>query len=111
MKFNSDNAPKGGRTPGSRNRLVNSFVEALFQDFSEHGPAAIKVCRIERPTDYLRIVAGLVPKELFVQESAYADMPDQEISETLATIRRLNKSTLVAVAEQDEESPPKGSLN
>jgi hypothetical protein len=103
-KFTPDTAPKGGRPAGSRNKLVNAFVDALFQDFEQHGPAAIRIMRVERPADYVRVVAGLVPKELLVQESALAGMSDEEIAETLATIRRLRQSALAAAAGQTE--PP-----
>jgi hypothetical protein len=108
-KFEPGHGTKGGRPQGSRNKLVNAFIDALFQDFSQYGPAVIKIARIERPTDYLRIVAGLVPKELLVQESAFAGMSDEEIAETLLTIRKLKQSVITAT--EQTEQPPKSNLN
>ena len=37
----------GGRPKGSRNKLGEQFLEALTQDFTEHGQQAIVACREE----------------------------------------------------------------
>jgi hypothetical protein len=56
----------GGRPRGARNRLAGELLEALADDFSQHGVAAVqKVCETD-PTTYLRIVTGLMPKEVIV---------------------------------------------
>jgi hypothetical protein len=38
------------------------FTQALLDDFREHGVEAIRIVRIERPVEYLKIIASLVPK-------------------------------------------------
>ena len=58
----------GGRPKGSRNKLGEQFLEALAQDFAEHGQQAIVDCREEKPTEYVKVVAGLLPKELLVRK-------------------------------------------
>jgi hypothetical protein len=58
-----------GRPKGSKNKLSESFLQALAEDFEEHGKEAIEtVCR-ESPGEYLRIIAGLMPKELLMEVS------------------------------------------
>jgi hypothetical protein len=40
------------------------MLEAIADDFAEHGAEAVKICRVERPNEYLKIVASLLPREL-----------------------------------------------
>jgi hypothetical protein len=46
---------------GSRNKISKAFLDALAADFEEHGEGVIRICRLERPLEYLRIVAALMP--------------------------------------------------
>lgn len=55
-----------GRPKGSRNRLAESFLDALYQDFQAHGVEAVEAARAESPLGYLKIVAGLLPQKLEV---------------------------------------------
>jgi hypothetical protein len=61
--FEKGQPKTGGRVKGSRNRLSWSFLNALADDFEQHGIETIRVCRVERPNEYLKIVAGLMPRE------------------------------------------------
>src|SRR5690349_10514349 len=63
MKFTKGNNI-GGRPKGSRNKLCNRFIEDLATDWVQHGAKAIQVMRVEDPASYVRVVAGLMPKEL-----------------------------------------------
>ncbi len=58
--------PKG-RPKGSRDKLTTSFIDALAKDFAKHGKAAIESVRKDDPPAYLRLVAGLVPKEIVAE--------------------------------------------
>ena len=53
-----------GRPKGSRNRLSEDFIAALYDDFQNHGSAAIAACRAEKPEVYLRVIASLLPKDV-----------------------------------------------
>jgi hypothetical protein len=55
-----------GRPKGSRNRLSEDFVCAFADDFAEYGVEVIEKVRRERPSDYLKIAASLLPKDLEV---------------------------------------------
>ncbi len=61
--------PKG-RPKGSRNRLGTEFLEALEADFSQFGPQAIVLVRERKPDIYIRVVAGLLPKEANINVEA-----------------------------------------
>lgn len=53
-----------GRPKGSRNKLGEAFIEALYTDFKEHGVAAIETVRDQKPDQYLKVVASILPKEI-----------------------------------------------
>lgn len=52
-----------GRPKGTRNKLSENFVAALYADFEEHGIRAIQDMRTEKPGDYVKVVASLIPAQ------------------------------------------------
>src|SRR5271154_5841440 len=54
----------GGRRKGARNKLTELFLDAIADDFTEHGAEAIAKVRTDDPATYLKIVGSLVPREL-----------------------------------------------
>ena len=62
-----------GRPKGSRNRLSEDFVAALYNDFQEHGSAAIAACRAEKPDVYVRVIAGILPKDVHLKVQSLDD--------------------------------------
>lgn len=54
----------GGRPKGSRDRLTTEFIQAMADDFTTHGRAAIRRCREDDVTSYLKLAAHLIPKEI-----------------------------------------------
>ena len=89
--------PKG-RGKGNRARLGEAFLEALHEDFKSHGVKAIQVVREERPQDYLKVVASILPKELNVNTTALGDMSDDELTATLVALRDLASTLDGAIA-------------
>jgi hypothetical protein len=88
-----------GRPKGSRDRLQRSFIDALTADFEEHGPGAIRICRMEQPAQYLNVIAKVIPQELLV-ESDLSSFTDAE----LAALRRvLAEEALAPVIEIEVE--------
>ena len=77
----------GGRPKGSRNKLGEQFLEALAQDFAEHGQEAIVACREAKPTEYLKVIAGLLPNELLVRKDPMDELSDEEIADALDILR------------------------
>lgn len=53
-----------GRPKGARNKLGEAFLEAMYADFTNHGVAAIVKVRDEKPDQYLKVVASILPKEI-----------------------------------------------
>jgi hypothetical protein len=76
----------GGRPRGIRNKVNRRFLQELLAEFEEGGRAAIRICRLEDPTKFVQICAGLLPKE-FAVESAAADLDDDQLDELILKIR------------------------
>ena len=79
----------GGRPAGARNRLGMAFIEAMEADFNQHGVQAIIEVRKERPHEYLKIIAGLLPKEFHITDDTLDEMSDDELLGIIAGVRSL----------------------
>ncbi len=53
-----------GRPPGAKDKISKKFLEAITADFEAHGETVIEKVRTEKPENYLKIVADLVPKDM-----------------------------------------------
>jgi len=73
--------PKG-RPKGSRDRINKAFVDDLTDDWREHGKEALEQARKERPAEYVRMVASLLPKEAMVQVNLHNEL-DQAVLELM----------------------------
>lgn len=78
----------GGRAKGSRNKLGEQFIADMQADWQENGPEAIAVVRAQRPQDYLKVVASILPKEHVVRRPT-DEMTDDELTERLAILEEL----------------------
>lgn len=56
-----------GRQKGSRNKLGEAFLQALHDDFLEHGSVAIVTVRVDKPDAYLKIIASTLPQKLEIE--------------------------------------------
>jgi hypothetical protein len=73
-----------GRPKGARSKLGEAFLQALADDFDSHGIATIAKVREERPQDYMKVVASLLPKEFKIETTS--DLTDDQLN---ARIRQL----------------------
>ena len=78
-----------GRPAGSRNKLQADFVKALAEDFAEHGEGVVRIVRVEKPAEYLKIVAGVLPKEFLFTDNPLGGMSDEELEAALETVRAM----------------------
>ena len=97
--------PKG-RPKGSRNALGEAFISALHEDFKAHGVKVIAQVREEKPDQYLKVVASILPKELNVNTNALGEMSDDELAATLAAIRDLATTVDAQIARAGNGAPP-----
>jgi len=78
-----------GRPKGSRNKLGEQFLADLQADWSEHGIAALVAMREEKPNEYVKVVAGILPKELLITKSPLEEMSDDDIADALDALGRI----------------------
>jgi len=76
-----------GRPKGSRNRLSEEFLSALQADFQENGTQAIVKVREDRPQDYLKVIASILPKQIEVKEGAFDGISDEQLAALVAAAR------------------------
>jgi len=83
-----------GRPKGSRNRLSEDFVAALYNDFQDHGSAAIAACRAQKPDVYVRVIAGLLPKDMTIKVQQLDDLTDDQLMRKLAVLTEMARPLL-----------------
>ena len=100
---------KGGRPKGSRNKLAQQVFDDIFRHWNEpaggelcKGQAALELLYRERPGDYLKLTASVLPKE-FVFENAVTELDDEELDRMIEALR---ERALSARQEQALELKP-----
>ena len=89
-RFSSEKQPASpgrGSRKGCRDKLSKDFLEALSTDFAEHGTQAIKDMRAKDPASYVRVFAGILPKEIEMT-SPLDDWSDDELERAFARLRQ-----------------------
>lgn len=103
FKSGQSGNPKG-RERGSRNKLGEEFIQKLYADFQEYGEAAIVKVRTERPDAYLKVIAGILPKELKITNES--DLTDEQL---IWRIRQLDAAIKPFLALEGEGGAAGGS--
>lgn len=73
-----------GRPKGARSKLSESFLKALSEDFDSNGIEVIEKVRNDRPHEYLKIVAAVLPKQMQLEDLTLRrraeDLSDDELA-------------------------------
>ena len=72
--------PKG-RPRGARSKLGEAFLDNLYDEWQKSGPNALALCAVREPTQFIKIVANVLPRELLVKAlnvNASVDFADVE---------------------------------
>ena len=84
---------KGGRPKGSRNKLAQRVFDDIFRHWNEpaggdlcKGQAALELLYREKPGEYLKLTASVLPKEV-VFENAVTELDDDELDRMIETLR------------------------
>lgn len=75
-----------GRPKGSRNKLGEAFLEAMHADFEQHGVDVIARVRAEKPDQYLKVIASILPKDLNVNINQMDDLTDDQLIERIRSL-------------------------
>lgn len=102
-----------GRPKGARNKLGEAFLNDFLEDWGEHGAQAIQKMRSERPHEYVKVAASILPKELNVKVSEFDELTDEQLDRrinALADALRLEIGACKADG-GETEAPSRKSLN
>ena len=94
---------QGGRAKGVKNKLSHAFLTDLLADYEQHGAETIKICRVERPIEYVKLIAALLPKEFEITDSRLNELSDEEIDVLIGEIRARIRSRFVENIGSGEE--------
>lgn len=78
-----------GRQKGSRNVFAEKFIKDFLADWEIHGADAVAASREEKPTEYVRIGATLLPKDFHLKmtnEAEFEKILDKFDTEELRSI-------------------------
>ena len=75
-----------GRPKGARNKLGEAFLEAMHADFEQFGVAAIVKVRDEKPDQYLKVIASILPKDLNVNINQMDDLTDDQLIQRIRSL-------------------------
>lgn len=81
----------GGKPVGARNRLQGDFLRTMAEDFAQHGKEAIVTMRTEKPSEYIRAIVSLMPKELEISRPL-DDLTDEELNAAVIGARAILKA-------------------
>jgi hypothetical protein len=93
-----NNANPTGRPKGVKNRLATTVLRDLLAVWDEpilardgtnitRGVAALRIMSKEKPADFAKLYAGLMPREFWVEASATAEMDDAELDRIISAMR------------------------
>ena len=93
-----------GKPKGSRTKLRDQFYEDILTDWQEGGREAIQRFRNERPHDYVKVVASVLPKEVNVKVNELEELSDAQLGAQLnALVREMRSAGLDPLA--GDEAP------
>jgi hypothetical protein len=76
-----------------RRSFGDDFMDALQADFCAHGRDVIAKLRHDKPADYLKVIAALLPKQGAAQTEAdpdpFAKLTDDDLAQALEALRAL----------------------
>lgn len=87
-----------GRPKGARSKLGEAFTQDLYSAWKTKGAAVIDTVIADRPADFLKVVASILPKELIINTNAVDELNDDELSSLLAALRSVASASTHADA-------------
>jgi hypothetical protein len=75
-----------GRPLAAQRELATRLMAILAVDFEREGPDTVAKLRLENPTNYLRLVASLLPKDLD-DENLLGKVSDEELQDVILRLR------------------------
>jgi hypothetical protein len=85
-RFVTGGKPGPGRPKGSRNKLQEDFLKDVLAAWEDNGADAITLMIADKPGDFVKMVAGLMPKEATLNINDHSEMSDDELAERVRSL-------------------------
>jgi len=108
MQFQPGNQYGQGKKPGTRNRISAALLQTVFNHSNEPATpgsnrtkfeAALEVMFKQRPVEYGKMIASLLPKQVDVSDPALTDMNLEQTDAMLVQLRQRILAPVVALNE------------
>jgi hypothetical protein len=110
MRFEPGNTLSKGRPRGARNKLASRVLADLLAVWDEpitegsaltRGKAALRLMSRERPHEFAKLYAGIMPRELWLEQNIAGELDDGELDILIGQLRER-----VLAARRDEQLAP-----
>ena len=92
-----NNQNPAGRPKGSKNKLSEAFLADVAKAWEEQGMAVIQRVIDERPQDFLKVVANILPKDVNMRVTQLDEMSDEQLLNKLKALTELARPMLARV--------------
>ena len=65
--------------PKPRHQMSSDFLDALSADFESNGAKAVERVRLDKPDQYLKLIASILPKHLNVSSYEFEGWTDERL--------------------------------
>jgi len=93
------------RSTMARRDTPEDFIQAIAEDFENHGAAVIERVRQERPTDYLKVVASLLPKDVNITARSLDDLTNDQLMRKLQIMTEMARPLLAKLPTAIDVTP------
>jgi len=76
-----------GRPKGSRHKLGTAFIDDLYAAWQTSGKDVIARVIAERPHEFIKSVASILPKEIEVKTTTVQELSDDDLAAALIALR------------------------
>lgn len=88
-----------GRPKEARDKISRAFLTALADDFEKNGVSAIEKVRKDDAPTYLRVVAGVIPKEIEISRPLDG-MDDSQLAQAIELLADVLRSQAPPIPEE-----------
>lgn len=75
-----------GRPLGARTRLSDAFLKDLLRNWEAEGYGTIDAFRKERPNEYVKMVASLLPKHFNIKVNELDELTDEQLDRRIESL-------------------------
>ena len=75
-----------GRPKGSKNKLAEDFVADMHEAWQASGKAAIEAMIADKPGDFVKTVAALIPKDVNFNINDHSELTDEQLAERIRAL-------------------------